>query len=137
MYEAQPKKMLIINILKILRRYSDHNHRLSQKDIMDMLWRDYAMKVERKAIKRNITNLLDFGYNIEFKEVKRAVKNTKTGELEENTILTDFYLIRDFDDSELRLLIDSLLFSKHIPYSQCKKLIHKLEALSSKHSRLK
>ena len=96
MYEAQPKKMLIINILEILRKYSDHNHRLSQKDILDMLWRDYAMKVERKAIKRNITNLLDFGYNIEFKEVKRAVKNTKTGELEENTILTDFYLIRDF-----------------------------------------
>ena len=114
MYEAQPKKMLIINILEILRKYSDHNHRLSQKDIMDMLWRDYAMKVERKAIKRNIMNLLDFGYNIEYKEVPRATKNTKTGELEENTIFTDFYLIRDFDDSELRLLIDSLLFSKHI-----------------------
>ena len=125
MYEAQPKKMLIINILEILRKYSDHNHRLSQKDILDMLWRDYAMKVDRKAIKRNITNLLDFGYNIEFKEVKRAVKNTKTGELEENTILTDFYLIRDFDDSELRLLIDSLLFSKHIPYSQCQSIPEK------------
>ena len=92
MYEAQPKKMLIINILEILRKYSDHNHRLSQKDIMDMLWRDYAMKVDRKAIKRNIMNLLDFGYNIEYKEVPRATKNTKTGELEENTILTDFTL---------------------------------------------
>ena len=86
MYEAQPKKMLIINILEILRRYSDHNHRLSQKDILDMLWRDYAMKVDRKAIKRNIMNLLDFGYNIEYKEVKRAAKNTKTGELEEKEI---------------------------------------------------
>ena len=74
MYEAQPKKMLIINILEILRKYSDSNHRLSQKDIMDMLWRNYGMKVDRKAIKRNIMNLLDFGYNIEYKEVARSAK---------------------------------------------------------------
>ena len=32
---------------------------------------------------------------------------------------------------ELRLLIDSLLFSKHIPYSQAKELIKKLESLSN------
>ena len=99
MYEAQPKKMLIINILEILQKYSDHNHRLSQKDIMDLLWRYYAMKVDRKAIKRNIMNLLDFGYNIEYKAVQRATKNTKTGEVEDNSIFTDFYLLRDFDDS--------------------------------------
>ena len=133
MYEAQPKKMLIINILEILRKYSDNNHRLSQKDIVDILLRDYDMKVDRKAVKRNLMNLIDFDYNIEYSEVARATKNTKTGMLEDNTILTDFFLIRDFDDSELRLLIDSLLFSKHIPYSQCKELIHKLESLSSKY----
>lgn len=130
---AQPKKMLIINILEILRKYSDSDHRLSQKDIVDILLRDYDMRVDRKAVKRNIMNLIDFGYDIEYKEVVRAVKNTKTGEIEENNIITDYYLIRDFDDSELRLLIDSLLFSKHIPYSQCKELIAKLEALSSRY----
>lgn len=42
------------------------------------------------------------------------VKNSKTDELEENYVLSDFYLVRDFTDSELRLLIGSLLFSKHI-----------------------
>lgn len=36
-----------------------------------------------------------------------------------------------FTNEELRLLIDSLLFSKHIPYSQAKKLITKLESLSN------
>lgn len=36
-------------------------------------------------------------------------------------------------DAELRLLIDSLLFSKHIPYSQCKELIEKLEGLSNRY----
>lgn len=33
MYEKQPKKLLIVNILDILEKYSDENHRLSQKDI--------------------------------------------------------------------------------------------------------
>ena len=37
MYERQPKKMLIINILDILKRYTDEEHRLSQKEIMDIL----------------------------------------------------------------------------------------------------
>jgi predicted DNA-binding transcriptional regulator YafY len=59
--------------------------------------------------------------------------NPRTGEQEENIILSDFYLIRNFEDAELRLLIDSLLFSKHIPYNQCKDLVKKLEGLSSRY----
>lgn len=51
-------------------------------------------------------------------ELKR-VTSSKTGELEESYILSDFYLSREFTDGELRLLIDSLLFSQHIPYSRC------------------
>ena len=31
MYTKQPKKMLIMNILDILKKYTDENHRLSQK----------------------------------------------------------------------------------------------------------
>lgn len=50
-------------------------------------------------------------------ELKR-VTSSKTGELEESYILSDFYLSREFTDGELRLLIDSLLFSQHIPYSR-------------------
>lgn len=46
---------------------------------------------------------------------------------------TDWYMSREFTDSELRLLIDSLLFSKHIPYSQCRSLVKKLEGLSSQY----
>ena len=52
-------------------------------------------------------------------ELKR-VTNSKTGELEESYILSDFYLSREFSDGELRLLIDSLLFFQHIPYSRCR-----------------
>ena len=37
MYTKQPKKMLIINILDILKKYTDEDHRLSQKEISDIL----------------------------------------------------------------------------------------------------
>ncbi len=126
MYSKQPKKLLIINILDILKRYTDENHRLSQKEIVKLLGSDYDMKVDRKSVKRNLMNLIDFGYDIEYSESIRINKNG-----EEETIYTDWYLNRDFSDAELRLLIDSLLFSKHIPYSQCRELIKKLSDLSN------
>ena len=132
MYTKQPKKLLIMNILDILRRYSDADHRLSQKDIIEILQNEYEMVADRKAIKRNLMNLIDFGYNIEFSE---SIRRNKNGE--EEIIYTDWYLVRDFSDSELRLLIDGLLFSKHIPYSQCKRLIEKIESLSNRYFKSK
>lgn len=143
MYEKQPKKMLIMNILQILRDYSDENHPLSQKEISDFLKKNYDMEADRKAIRRNINDLIDFGFDIRFSETKRmmpikdkdgkAVIDKKTGEkkFEENYIRSDFYLMREFTDGELRLLIDGLLFSKHIPLRQCKDLVRKIEGLSS------
>ncbi len=106
-----PKKMLIVNILEILKSRTDTNHRLLIKDIVAILAKDYAMQCERKAVSRNITELIAFGYNLEYDK--------------------GWYFIHDFDDSELRLLIDGLLFSKHIPYNQCKALVEKLKGLSS------
>lgn len=128
MYTKPSKKMLIMNILDILKKYTDENHRLSQKEIIDILAQEYDMKVERKAVKRNLLNLIDYGYDIEYSE---SIRKNKNGE--EEIIYTDWYLERDFSDAELRLLIDGLLFSKHIPYSQCKELIEKLEGLSNRY----
>lgn len=126
------RKKLNFAILDVLRQYTDENHKLSQNDIIELLEKDYDMKVDRKSVKRNITSLLEMGYPIEFSETLRMYPN-KDGEMEESYILSDFYLERDFTDSELRLLIDSLLFSKHIPYSQCKELVDKLEGLSNRY----
>ena len=144
MYAKQLKKLLILNILDILRKYTDEDHRLSQKEIADILKNEYDMKADRKAIRRNLLNLMDCGYNIEYSETIRniPVRDKQTGEvlrdretgkpiMEENELWSDFYLEREFTDGELRLLIDGLLFSRHIPYSQCKELVEKLEGLSN------
>ena len=132
MYTIPPKKMLILNILDILRKYSDKSHRLSAKEIGERLEKEYSQKVDRKAIKRNLMNLIDFGYEIDYSETVRKNKNG-----EDEVIYSDWYLNREFVDAELRLLIDSLLFSKHIPYNQCKELIGKLEGLSNTYFKAK
>ncbi len=129
---APAKKMLIMNILDILKRYTDPNHKLSQKQIVNILRSDYNMAADRKSVARNLTDLMEAGYPIECTETARPYV-TKAGKVETSYILSDFYLERDFTDAELRLLIDSLLFSKHIPYSQCKELVQKLEGLSNQY----
>ena len=110
--EKQPKKLVLLNILDILRRYTDENHRLSQKEIENILKNEYEMNVDRKTVKTSLMNLEEFGYEIEYSELLRPIKNKKTGEIEESFLLSDFYLRRKIEDSELRLLIDSLLFFK-------------------------
>lgn len=124
-----PKKMLPLLILEILRKYTDQDHKLGQKDILDKLDSDYGMKVERKAIRANIANLIETGYPIEYRETER----------EGSMVWTDFWFSHEFDDAELRLLIDGLLFSNHIPRAQQLKLIKKIEGLSSEnfHSHVK
>ena len=121
MYTAQPKKLLIMNILEILQRYTDEG---------EILEREYSVRADRKTIKRNLTDLIDAGYDLEYSE---SIRKNRQGE--DEVLLTDWYLNRTFTDSELRLLIDGLLFSKHIPYSQCRELVQKLEGLSSQYFR--
>ena len=145
MSDIHPKKLVTLYILDILQKYTDEEHRLSQKEIQDILKREYEMTVDRKAVKRNLLNLIEYGSNIEYREVSRkdifrkkdsvSYKGTSDfadKEISEDDLLwTDFYLKQKFTNEELRLLIDSLLFSKHIPYSQAKELIKKLESLSN------
>ena len=126
MYTIPPKKMVTINILNILKKYSDMDHRLTQQDIAEILKKEYYMDVDRKTIKRNLMNLLDLDCGIDYTEISR-----KDGKGNDTTICTDWYIQREFTDSELRLLIDSVLFSKNIPYKQCKQLIEKLKGLSN------
>ncbi|MDR2586939.1 MAG: WYL domain-containing protein [Coriobacteriales bacterium] len=159
LYTVPPKKMLALNILNILRKYTDRDHRLSQKEIVELLERDYQMVVDRKAVRRNLDNLIDAGYDIEFSFKERRLKNAaatsdsphsssnnpaatsrpaqpgdpQPGDPQTETVTTGWYINREFEDSELRLLIDSLLFSHQIPSAQCRQLIDKLKGLSNQY----
>lgn len=113
-------------ILEVLRKYSDENHRLSQGDIIARLRGEYGVTMERKAVKRNLTNLQLAGFGLECDETTRTGKGG-----EEEILCANWYIARPFSDAELRLLIDSVLFSKHIPPGQGRELIAKLEQQSN------
>ncbi|MCQ2550832.1 MAG: WYL domain-containing protein [Clostridia bacterium] len=112
MAQGQIKKLYIMQTLEILKKYSDVDHHLKQQDIIDYMKKDYDVICERKSVARNISNLQDLGYDI----------------VKDNGYYLDY---REFEDSELRLLIDSVLASRHIPLKQSKELIDKLVNQSS------
>ena len=112
MYATGNKKMLNMLILEILRKYTDEDHSLTQQEIIKLLDRNYGMECDRRSVKNNILSLKEMGYDIS---------------MEKGYCL----LSREFDDSELRILIDSVLFSKSISTRQAKELIGKIRNLAS------
>ncbi|MBR4342014.1 MAG: WYL domain-containing protein [Lachnospiraceae bacterium] len=114
MYATGNKKMLNMLILEILREYSDESHSLTQQEIIKLLKQNYDMECDRRSVKSNIESLKELGYDI----------STEHG----NRLLS-----REFDDAELRILIDSVLFSKSISTRQAKGLIDKIRKISSRY----
>lgn len=111
---GQIRKLYILYLLEILEKYTDADHPLTQKEMAEIMKRDYGVTCERKAITRNLGNLQDMGYDVAHAERK------------------GYYLrSRNFEDSELRLLIDSVLASRHIPADKARELIEKLISQSN------
>ena len=113
----EPKKLALIRILQILKKHSDYDHPLKQEDIAKYLMQDYGIIIERKAISRNISLLKEAGY-----EIESAHNGSYLSE-------------REFEDSELHLLIDGILNSKYINAKHSTDLIEKLCGLSNKYFR--
>lgn len=112
MYATGNKKMLNMLILEILRMYTDEQHSLTQQDIIKLLDKNYGMPCDRRSVKANVLSLCEMGYDIDMNNGYRL-------------------LSREFDDSELRILIDSVLFSKSISTKQAKDLITKIQGMAS------
>ncbi|MDR0594495.1 MAG: WYL domain-containing protein [Bifidobacteriaceae bacterium] len=123
-----PKRLLPLVVLAVLKRHSDAAHRLSQRQIADLLAREHGMVVDRKTLKSALTGLLDCGYRLRHEQVERL---GRSGEPE--ALATGWYLEREFSDLELRLIIDALVFSHQLPPRRRDELIGKLEGLSSRH----
>ena len=115
--DFEPKKLALLRILQILEKYSDIDHPLGQKAIADILDRDYGIELERKAVSRNISLLKEAGFEIE--------------QLPEGVYLAE----RQFEDSELRLLIDGVLSGRFISAKHSADLIEKLCSLGNKYFR--
>ncbi len=108
------KKVAVIYILKILEEHSDYYHPLKQEDIAKHL-RSYGIEIDRRAVKRNVDVLIEAGYDIM--------------ELPHKGI---YLASRDFDDGELRMLIDCVTYAKNISTKQATDLIGRLKSLGSR-----
>ena len=118
MYATGNKKMLNMLILEILRNYTDEDHSLTQQEIIKLLELNYGMECDRRSVKNNVLSLKELGEECGF-EIS----------MEKGYRLSS----REFDDAELRILIDSVLFSKSISTRQAKNLIKKIRNLASKY----
>ena len=117
MPSLEPKKLALLRIWQILQKHSDYDHPLTQEDIIKYLEKDYGIEIERKAVGKNIADLRDAGIDIGSRRAGSYIDS------------------REFEDSELKLLIDGVLQSKHITAKHSKDLIEKLCGLSNKYFR--
>ena len=115
MFATGNKKMLNMLILDILEQYSDEDHHLTQQEIIQHLRAQYGMECDRRSVKNNIDSLKELGFDI--------VTNNKGA----------FLAGRKFDNAELRLLIDSVLFNKGISQKRARELIDKLKEFGGRH----
>lgn len=118
MFADNGKKNLNMYILKILEEYSDANNVLTYQDIIDKL-KLFGMKCERHTVKNNLDALRDMEHKI--------ISTSKGSYLEKDSL----------NDAELRMLIDSVLYSKNVSQDDKKSLLEKLRDMANEHSRKK
>lgn len=114
------KKEVIILIYRILVEYTDENHYLTQKEIIDKLRTIYGIDAERKSISNSIQVLEELDYDI--------VKGSHGG-----------YALfsRSLDDAEIRFINDAIFSSRVITGKQALDISNKLNSFLSKYKKKK
>lgn len=113
--------MLGVAILNVLKEYSDAEHPLKRNDIIALVQKHYNLHCDRKTVTDNIHGLQSMGYEI-------VSSRNPSG---------TYFAGRPFEESELRILIDDILFSPIISQPQARELIKKLISLGGQHFREK
>lgn len=112
------KKIVVFYVLKVLQEFSDENHLMTYKQIVDKIDNLYGVKPDVKSIASNINTLNDAGYEI----IKNGYKGCYLGN-------------RGFENGELMYLIDAINSSNSIAPNQAKDLIGKLTQTVSKYEK--
>ena len=111
MPKSDNQKPKILYILDYLQKNSHEAHPVRASELIAMLDRDHRIQCERKTIYSDIAVLQDYGVDI------ISVPGKNGG----------FYVAsRNFELSELKLLVDSVLSSKYLTEKKSRELIEKL-----------
>lgn len=112
------KKHSLLAVLEVLKKYSDEEHILSNKEIIAHLENEYDLQIERRTLYANIAILKDFGC-----QISDFYDNGKGYYLSE----------RDFDKAEILLLCNAVHASHFISARQSDDLIRKLLSTQSRY----
>lgn len=111
-----------ICILEILKNYSDADNILTMKEIRQKMKKLYDLDVDRRTVYSSVAVLRELGYEI--------------SDFEENGV--GYYLAeREFEPSEIRLLMDSIYSNPSVPRRQTERLIKKIQGFLPEHKRRK
>ncbi len=114
------KKHSTLALLEILKKYSDEEHILTLRQLLDHLKNEYNIDLERRTIYSNIDILEDFGYEI--------------SDFEDNG--KGYYLVsREFDKAEILMLANAVHASHFISSANSDALIKKLLDTQSRYTR--
>ena len=116
MAKSENQKQKILVLLDLFKSKTDEEHGVTTSDIIDYL-AEHGIKAERKTVYADLNTLKEYGYEIS--------KEKKDG----NYYYT--LLDRDFQLSELKLLVDAVQASKFISAKKSSELIKKIENLAS------
>lgn len=118
---AENNSLLGLKIMEVLRNNSDAQHTLSQKDIIELLEKQYDTVVDRKTVNRNMEILIAYdemnGNHICYETVER--KN-------DCSVRKNFYYDSDFTEGEMQVLLDSVLSNRNISMKYTNELIQKI-----------
>ena len=117
---GKDKKLSLLYILDILKKYTDENHSLTYSEIDLKLNEEYGIKLDNKTIAKYINLLIEYGIDIRKKGNNGCA-----------------ILSRDFDNSALSFLIDAVFSSKSISSQHAQYLIQTLLKDSSIYERKK
>ena len=109
------QKLKLLYLIQIFEECTDENHGITMTEIrqkLQQLMRLDSMP-DRKSVYDDIDQLQDFGYDI----------------IEEQTKVQTYYKLasRDFEVSELKMMVDAIASSKFLSEAKSRELIHKLE----------
>lgn len=111
--ETKPR---ILYLLRILEQYTDEEHPLTTKQLIDKLQDEYGISAHRTTLTKDIAALQEFGVDIV------TVHSTQS---------KYFIGSRKFELPELKLLIDAVVSSRFITAKKSESLIRKIHTLTS------
>ena len=111
MPKSDNQKLKIFYILDYLQQNSHEEHPVRAAELIHMLDRQHNIRCDRKTVYSDIAALMDYGVDI-------VTKSGKNGGY--------FIASRNFELSELKLLIDAVQSSRYLTEKKSRELIEKL-----------